>query len=59
MAIEVIEESDGSLTISWDENDPKESIFNDWTAEDFTKAITDGLNRLAEELRNESEQKTN
>ena len=29
-----------NLTISWDENDPVESQFNDWTAEDFLTAIT-------------------
>ena len=28
-----------NLTISWDENDPVESQFNDWTAEDFLTAI--------------------
>ena len=33
--INVEEHEDGSFTISWDENDPQESIFNDWTKEDF------------------------
>ncbi|QIN97213.1 hypothetical protein [Synechococcus phage S-H25] len=33
--INVEEHEDGSFTISWDENDPEESIFNDWTKEDF------------------------
>jgi hypothetical protein len=46
MAIEVIEESDGSLTISWDENDPNESIFNDWSSEDFTNLIKKGLEEI-------------
>ena len=27
------------LTISWDENDPVESKFNDWTEDDFLTAI--------------------
>ena len=47
--IECKEEDDGSLTISWDENDPTESILNDWTEEDFTKAITDHLDKLKNE----------
>jgi len=28
-----------NLTISWDENDPVESKFNTWTADDFLTAI--------------------
>ena len=43
MVIDVKEWYDGdgklNLTISWDENDPVESQFNDWTAEDFLTAI--------------------
>lgn len=39
--IEVKENEDHSFTISWDENDPVESILNTWTEEDFIKAITD------------------
>lgn len=39
--INVKEEDDGSLTISWDENDPIESILNDWTEEDFLNCILD------------------
>ena len=33
--INVEEHEDGSFTISWDENDPQESIFNNWTKQDF------------------------
>ncbi|AGN33522.1 hypothetical protein SWYG_00010 [Synechococcus phage S-IOM18] len=33
--INVTDHEDGSFTIEWDENDPQESIFNDWTKEDF------------------------
>ena len=33
--IDVKDNEDGSFTISWDENDPLESVFNDWTEEDF------------------------
>jgi len=46
--IDVKQEDDGSLTIYWDENDPKESILNTWTQEDFINAIQDKLNTLQE-----------
>lgn len=46
MTISVKEETDGSFTIEWDENDPKESILNTWTESDFLNAITDFLNEL-------------
>lgn len=39
MTIQVTEEQDGSLTISWDENDPIESQLNSWTQQDFIDAI--------------------
>ena len=39
MTIEVQQEKDGSFTISWNENDPKESILNNWTEQDFINAI--------------------
>lgn len=49
MAISVEEwyDEDGklNLTISWDENDPVESQFNDWTAEDFLTAITNACEK--------------
>jgi hypothetical protein len=32
-------DNDSSFTIEWDENDPIESVFNDWTEEDFLTAI--------------------
>ncbi|MFZ9244831.1 MAG: hypothetical protein ACO22S_06975 [Burkholderiaceae bacterium] len=37
--IDVTENEDGSFTISWDENDPIESRLNDWTEQDFVRAI--------------------
>ena len=46
--IDVKQEDDGSLTIYWNENDPKESILNTWTQEDFINAIQDKLNTLQE-----------
>ena len=57
--IDCKENEDGSFTISWDENDPEESIFNNWTEEDFTNAITDYLNTLKESgvLDDDGEQK--
>ena len=38
--IDCKENEDGSFTISWDENDPIESVLNDWTEEDFIEVIT-------------------
>jgi len=46
--IDVQENSDGTFTISWDENDPNEAIFNDYTAEDFITIIQNYLNSLQE-----------
>lgn len=37
--IDVKEEDDGTFTIEWDENDPQESIFNDFTEEDFNQML--------------------
>ena len=55
--IKVEQEEDGSFTISWDENDPKESMFNSWTKEDFQNAIgqylkqiENGINREGKDL---------
>ena len=47
--IDCKEEDDGSLTISWDENDPTEMFLNNWTEEDFIKAISDYLDKLKNE----------
>jgi len=44
--IKVKEEQDGSFTISWDENDPVESIMNDWTESDFIDALEEHLESL-------------
>lgn len=38
--IEVDDNGDGSFTIKWDENDPDESIFNDFTQQDFIDLLT-------------------
>lgn len=44
--IEVTEEQDGTFTISWDENDPLESVFNTWTEQDFIKIITEAAEKV-------------
>ena len=46
--IDVTENQDGTFTISWDENDPTESIFNDFKEEDFINLIQDYLQSLEE-----------
>lgn len=48
MAIEVTENDDGSFQISWDENDPVESMMNDWTEEDFIQVIREQVNARLE-----------
>jgi uncharacterized protein YicC (UPF0701 family) len=37
--IDCKENEDGSFTISWDQNDPLESVLNDWTEKDFIEVI--------------------
>jgi hypothetical protein len=46
--INVKQEDNGTFTISWDENDPQESILNTWTQEDFINAIENKLQSLEE-----------
>ena len=41
--MEVKEKEDGSFEITWDPDDLVESVFNDWTEEDFTNCIMDAL----------------
>ena len=47
--IEVKEKEDGSFEISWDPDDPVESMFNTWSEEDFTERIMDACNKMIEE----------
>ena len=49
MTIEVIEETNGSFTISWDENDSQESMMNTWTESNFLDAIQKHLDNLKEQ----------
>lgn len=44
--INVKEETDGSFTISWNENDPVEKQLNHWSEEDFINAIKEKINEL-------------
>jgi len=47
--IEVTINEDDTLTITWDENSPTESILNTWTKEDFIRVIMDALEKPVEE----------
>ena len=44
--IEVTENEDNSLTISWNETSPTESSLNTWTEDDFIKVIMEHLQKL-------------
>ena len=51
--MKVIENEDGNgFTIEWDTNDPVESLFNDWTQDDFIRALQQGLEREIMKERN-------
>lgn len=54
MTISVVENSDGSLTIEWDENDPYESVFNTWTEEDFLNCLREHALRVINEYEPDS-----
>ena len=43
--IQCFEEDDGSLTITWDDTDPVESVLNTWTEQDFIDAIMERANQ--------------
>jgi len=49
MTIKVTEKEDNSFEISWNENDPQESIFNHYTEEDFIRVITEYLDKLKQD----------
>ena len=44
--IDCKENEDGTFTITWDENDPVESVLNTWTEQDFIDTIMDQINHL-------------
>lgn len=52
--IEVKELEDNSFEISWDENDPLESMMNTWNEQDFINAIMNRIERLQNETHGES-----
>ena len=52
--INVNELPDGKLEIEWDQNDPLESIFNDWTEKDFQDFFAYCLSQDSGEIRKES-----
>lgn len=43
--LSVTEEEDGSLTIEWDETDPKWQKLNHFTEQDFIETIMDGIKK--------------
>lgn len=44
--IECKENEDKSFTITWDPDDPLESVFNTWTEQDFINAIMDHIHAI-------------
>ena len=42
---------DGSFTIEWDKEATYESIFNDWTQEDFSNSLKENIQEKEEEER--------
>lgn len=50
--IQVTENEDHTLTITWDKTSPTESILNTWTEDDFIKVIMERI----EELKNNERQ---
>jgi len=47
--IDVTQNEDGSFSVSWDENDPKESILNSYTQDDFKALIQNYLDKTQAE----------
>lgn len=47
--IDVTEQEDGTLTITWDSNDPIESQLNTWTEQDFIDVITKKCNEILQQ----------
>jgi len=51
--MDVKEEEDGTFTITWDENDPVERVFNDWTEQDFIDVITSAAQKILDQHQQE------
>ena len=52
--IQVIEENDGSFTISWNQNDPIESQLNTWTEQDFINALMEYAKKILDNTEEQS-----
>lgn len=48
--IKALEQEDGSIQISWDNEDPEEAVLNDWTQQEFLDCITNGVLTAFEQL---------
>lgn len=48
----VKENEDGTFTIEWDENDPRYSMFNEFSEEQMTAMLELGLQEIIEEGEN-------
>jgi hypothetical protein len=47
--LEVTENEDGSLSISWDKEDPKYAFLNDLTEEQITAILEQSIMRMVED----------
>lgn len=54
MTINVTDNDDGTITLEWDENDPTECVFNDWTEDDFIRCFTYHARSVINELEPDS-----
>ena len=53
-SLTVTENEDGTLSISWDENDPKYSFLNTMTQEELNAYFTRAIEEYIKEIENES-----
>ena len=53
-SLTVTENEDGTLGISWNENDPKYSFLNEMTQEELNAYFTRALEEYIKEIENES-----
>jgi hypothetical protein len=49
----VKENEDGTFILEWDEKDPRWSMLNGLTQEEITAILTEGLEKLETELKND------
>jgi hypothetical protein len=54
MTIKVDENEDGTLTISWDPNDPVECVMNTWTEEKFIEELKSSAEKILKESGSQS-----